>query len=169
MSKLKAAKKTATIAVAPNSTPNLTAASSANAPDSVTTCDPQDTAICDLQSCGSKSRKSCTCVISLFIDKCRTSTCEHCGGESRETVWTGDLTDAIDGPEDDQFIDLITSDEAGGGRNGIISRLQIIARQHEYQFCEVREFSLPVLDDYIPLFSGPLPALNLAPPRLVAS
>jgi hypothetical protein len=122
---------------------------------------PQNTTACNLEPDGSYLRESCSCVISLYIDHYRPNTCEHCGSENKETVWVGILEDAKgvrggDCPD----IALINSEDTAGGRKGMVPYLQMIARNHGYQYCEVREYSLPDFDDYVPLFGGPLPELN---------
>jgi hypothetical protein len=121
----------------------------------------QKSAVGDIGSDESIPRESCCCEIALFIDHYRRHICHHCGGENSEAVWMGTLSDSmsvlVGHPSE---IAVISSDDTVGNREGMVPRLQMLARKHGYTYCEVRNYSASDPFDYVPLYGGPLPLLS---------
>lgn len=79
-------------------------------------------------------------------------------------TWKGALYDATRMADTDleyrgPFAEIYADDDTVRARDDLVLRLQSLARASGYSHCEVRVYPYRGAMDYIPLFSGPLPAI----------
>ncbi|MGA2851545.1 MAG: hypothetical protein ABSE46_21285 [Terracidiphilus sp.] len=104
-----------------------------------------------------------SCVVSLRLDDSRLYTCPHCGDESKQSVWTGTLTDSLSESNGESLeIAVLQDDDTPGVRAWMQLRLATIAYEYGYTDCEVRDYSHTVNGGYVPLYGGAIPALKPA-------
>jgi hypothetical protein len=82
----------------------------------------------------------------------------------RHHTWKGALYDATRMADTDledrgPFAEIYADDDTVRTRDKLVLRLQSLARASGYSHCEVRVYPYRGAMDYIPLFSGPLPAI----------
>jgi hypothetical protein len=113
------------------------------------------------------ARGPLSCVVSLYLDDRRTYICGHCGGENnKHAMWTGTLTDSMrESTGDASEIATLQSDPTPIDRAALLFRLAMIADEHGYTHCEVRDFSHVVNDGYVPLYGGTIAEMDLMPDR----
>ena len=105
-----------------------------------------------------------TCVIALDYRNPRFSD-DGASSTMMYHTWKGALYDATrmadtDLEERGPFAEIYADDDTVHARDNLVLRLQSLARASGYSHCEVRVHPYRGAMDYIPLFSGSLPAIG---------
>jgi len=112
------------------------------------------------------SSEPLSCVISLLRDVCRPYTCGHCGGENKQRLLTGTLTDSKSESDGDAPpIAVFEYDNTPDCCAVMLFRLGGIAVAKGYTHCELRDYSCVDNDGYVPLYGGPISDMDLVPDR----